>query len=64
MLEGKELDLTAASQSKIAYDGVVLMDFGLRKGEKRLIIPILVSTEPIAEPILGYNVIEELLLES
>ena len=64
VLEGKELDLTAANQSKIAYDGVVLMDFGLRKGEKRLIIPILVSTEPIAEPILGYNVIEELLLES
>ncbi len=64
LLEGKELDLKAANKSKIAYDGVVWLDFGLQKGEKRLKIPVLVSTESVAEPILGYNIIEKLLLES
>ena len=64
VLEGRELNVMTANKSKIEYDGVVWLDFGLKEGEKRLFIPVLVSTECIAEPILGYNIIEELLLES
>ena len=39
------------------------MTFGLEQGEDRFVVPILVSSEPIAEPILGFNVIEHLVLE-
>ena len=62
--EGRKLNLTAANNSDVPFDGVVIVDFGLDKDEKRLVVLLLVSTAPIAEPILGYNVIKEMLKEA
>ena len=53
----KHFKLSAANSSEIKYDGVVLMDFGLKHGKVAFDVPVLVSSDPIAECILGYNVI-------
>ena len=61
-LEGEELMLSAANSSEIKFDGVVLMDFGMKDGEVEFAIPVLVSSAPMAQPILGFNVIEDLVM--
>ena len=61
-LEGEKLKLSAANSSEIKFDGVVLMDFGMKKGKVEFSIPVLVSSSPMAQPILGFNVIEDLVM--
>ena len=62
-LEREDLKLCAANNSEIQFEGVVLLKFGLKDGEDKFEVPMLVSKSSIAEPILGYNVIEELVLD-
>jgi len=70
---GEELHLRAANNSMIQFDGLILLDFGLKINngeverredkEQGFVVPILVSSNDIVDPILGYNVIEHLILE-
>ena len=59
----KELTVRAANHSKIPYDGVVVLNFSLGEGHDGFYVPVLVASDDIAEPILGYNVVEHLVLE-
>ena len=62
MFLNQELSLKATNSSEIKFDGVLLLDFGLEKGKPEFAVPVLVSSQSIAEPILGYNVIEDVVL--
>ena len=59
----KELHVQAANETRIKFDGVVLLEFSLCKEEEGFLVPMLVSSQKISDPILGYNVIEYLVLE-
>ena len=58
----EKLQLRAANSSEIRFDGVLLLDFGLEKDKVEFAVPVLVSSTPIAEPILGFNVIEDFVV--
>ena len=58
----EKLQLRAANSSEIRFDGVLLLDFGLEKDKVEFAVPVLVSSTLIAEPILGFNVIEDFLV--
>ena len=58
---GKELSLTAANKTVIHFDGVVILKFTLGD-EDGFLVPVLVSSGDVSDPILGYNVIEHLLV--
>ena len=60
---GQKLKLCAANSSEIQYDGVVLLNFGLDENKDECIVPVLVSSQKIVEPILGHNVIKDLVKE-
>ena len=62
MFMDEKLKLKAANASEIKFDGVLLLNFGLEKGKTKFAVPVLVSSQPIAEPILGYNIIEEVIM--
>ena len=59
----KELHVQAANATTINFDGVILLDFSLSSEDEGFVVPILVSKEKVSDPILGYNVIEYLVLE-
>ena len=61
-LDNEELRLRAANKSNIKVDGVILWEFELDGMEKGFVVPVVVSSEDLGEPILGYNVIEHLVL--
>ena len=58
---GPELDLSAANGTKINYIGYVEIDFRLNSSdtEKQITIPMLVTTDPMECPLIGYNVMQE-----
>ncbi len=58
----KELHVQAANSTKIRFDGVVVFGFGLGELEESFAVPVLVSSDEMSEPILGYNVIEHLIV--
>ena len=61
-LENK-LSVQAANATEVKYDGVVLLNFTLEGAEEEgFLVPVLVASQDI-EPILGYNVIEHLILK-
>ena len=55
------LKLTTANGSLILYLGWIAVDFSLASDETSLMVPFLVTEENISEPIIGYNVISELV---
>ena len=59
---GTSLHLQAANATTIKFDGVVILNFTLNKEEDGFMVPVLVSSETMENPILGYNVIEDLIL--
>ena len=61
-LEGENLRIRAANKTLIPFDGVVVLRFTLGEGHEGFWVPVLVSRDPITEPIVGYNVIEHLVL--
>ena len=54
------LKLTAANNTDLPIEGVVLFDFGV-DGEILFQVPFLVSKYELAHPIVGYNMIEHLI---
>lgn len=59
---GDRLDLTAANGGKIQYEGYVEVGFSLKgRSEPQLTVPMLVTPGDLEQPIIGYNVIEELV---
>ena len=59
---GRKLSVTAANKTVINFDGVVILKFSLGNDDGFL-VPVLVSSSEMTEPILGYNVIEHLVVE-
>ena len=58
------LQVRAANSTLIDIDGVVLLDFSLVEGGESFLVPVIIAREDMAEPILGYNVIEHLITDS
>ncbi|CAB4016615.1 Retrovirus-related Pol poly from transposon [Paramuricea clavata] len=56
-----DLKLTAANGSVIPYIGWVELAFTLSSKNTQVRVPFLVTTETIEHPIIGYNVIEEIV---
>ena len=61
--EKEDLKVTAANSSNVDIDGVMLFYFSVGDGTNGFVIPVLVASQDIVDPILGYNVIEHLVLE-
>lgn len=65
LLGDSELDLTAANGEPIPYDGWVELTFNLPGNDDpnlAIRVPFLVSCVNLLRPILGFNVIQELIL--
>lgn len=65
LMGDRELDLTAANGEPIPYDGWIELTFNLPGNEDPSLairVPFLVSRVSLARPILGFNVIQELIL--
>ena len=65
LIGSRPLDLTAANGGQIPYDGWVELTFNLPGNEDPKLairVPFLVSRTSLVRPILGFNVIEELIL--
>ncbi len=59
-----ELDLTAANGTRIAYSGWTEIEVRLISSKEKdpsVMVPFLVTNDSLEYPILGYNVIEELI---
>ena len=53
----RRFNLQAANSSDIEFDGVALLNLTLSEEEEEgMLVPVLVASGKIAEPILGYNV--------
>ena len=64
-LQNEILEIRAANSTEILFDGVLLLDFSLLKDDQNTFtIPFLVTSQDVNEPILGYNVIEKLVLDA
>ena len=59
----EELSVRAANATSIQLDGVIVLELCLEEGGESVLIPVVVTAEDLIEPILGYNVIEHLILE-
>ena len=59
--QGKGLEVRAANKTPIPLEGVTVVEFSLSDGGDGMFIPIVVATQEVAEPILGYNVIANLI---
>ena len=59
----KGLDLKAANGSEIPYEGWIEVSFKLATSDDKhgMSVPFLISTDPLDHPIVGYNVIEEIV---
>ena len=57
----RELYVKAANSTAIRFDGVLLIEFSLSGGEADFWVPVLVASDEMPEPILGYNVMEDLV---
>ena len=62
-LQNQTLQIRAANSSEISFEGVLLFDFSLQCDSKTVTVPFLVTSQKISEPILGYNVIEYLVVQ-
>lgn len=61
LLDEGILDVSAANGTEMPYEGWITVKFSLPSNkDSELLVPILVSTHPLAKPILGFSVIEEL----
>ena len=60
-LVNMELNLTAANGTAIPYKGWVDLRFRLSSPENELLVPFLVTDEILETPLVGYNVIEEII---
>ena len=63
--DSDNLKLTAANGSAIPYDGWVEVEFSLMSDEtsKKIQVPLLVTSDSLDYPIIGYNVIDEFVTQ-
>ncbi len=67
LLEERELHLTAANGMSIPYEGWMKVEFCLLANtetggrDRHLLVPILIASSELEKPIIGFNVIEELV---
>lgn len=55
------MDLSAANGTKIPYEGWIGVEFSLLANkDSEILVPLLVTTNLLAKPIIGFNVIKEL----
>eukprot|EP00112_Aurelia_sp_Birch-Aquarium-sp1_P001431 Seg1153.8 transcript_id=Seg1153.8/GoldUCD/mRNA.D3Y31 product="Toxin CaTX-A" protein_id=Seg1153.8/GoldUCD/D3Y31 len=60
--KGVDLELRAVNNTTVPYKGFVELDFQLLNGKNLLLkVPFLVTDAEIINPIIGYNVIEEIV---
>ena len=58
---GENFSLTAANQSEVRIEGVVVLEFGVGESGDLFRVPFLVTEDEISAPIIGYNIIEHLV---
>ena len=63
LLNDKGLDLKAANGTEMPYEGWIEVSFKLMTSDDKhgMSVPFLISTEAMDHPIIGYNVIEEIV---
>ena len=63
--EGQDLTITAANGTDIPFLGFVELNFqlGQNKNDSSVIVPMLVTRDEIEQPLIGFNVIEQLTKE-
>ena len=62
LLETSTLMVMTANNAKLPYDGFIEAEFQLPTGCHRpLLVPVLVTSDPILNPVIGSNVLEELV---
>ena len=63
LLNDKGLDLKVANGTEIPYEGWIEVSFKLMTSDDKhgMSVPFLISTEAMDHPIIGYNVIEEIV---
>ena len=62
VLGGENIQIKAANHTDISVEGVLLFEFSLCHDTSGFTVPFLVTDQNIAEPIVGYNVIEHLVV--
>ena len=60
--ENEKLRVTAANSTDVQVEGILLVEFTLGDAGGAFWVPVLVGNDEVVEPILGYNVIEHLIL--
>ena len=60
-LEGDSLNLVAANNTPVEVDGVAILEFNIA-GSVPFSVPFLLSSEELTQPIIGYNVIEHVVI--
>ena len=63
-LLNSELNLTAANGGEMPYIGWVELNFRLLLSKEELAVPFLVTDQSLDTPIIGFNVIEEIVKTS
>ena len=58
----ENLQVKAANSTEMVFDGIILLNFSLREDLPGFILPFLITSQDVTEPILGYNVIEHLVV--
>jgi len=59
--DSETLDLIAANNTKVDLEGVVLLNFGISKTKCDTLVPFVVSSNNLKQPIIGFNLIEYLI---
>ena len=62
-IKHKTLKVNAANQTQLELDGVVVFDFGTEQGKDLFRVPCLVTPDTLSSPIIGYNIIEYLVMD-
>ena len=53
--------MTAANGSKVPYIRWVELNFRLRSSKDKLAVPFLVTEQSLDSPLIGFNVVEEIM---
>ena len=59
----EKLEMKGANSNSMEIDGLVVLDFALGDDGKTLSVPFVVTAQTLIEPVLGYTVIEHLVLD-
>ena len=58
----ENLQFKAANSIEMVFDGIILLNFALKEDLPGFILPILITSQDVADPILGYTAIEHLVV--